>query len=211
MVLRGARPTGRTGAGGQPPVGEPRPARARADRRGRRAGRHRARPRLGVHKATASRLVATLAERGLVERDPVTEKYRLGFGLIRLAGAAMAGLDLVRTARPILEDLAERTRETVNLGVLSGDARRLRRPGRRHALDRGGELGRAPHAAALPRRTARSCWRSCDDAERERLPRRAARARHARHDHRPGGAPRAAGRDPPRAGTRRRWRSWRRV
>src|SRR2546427_3672490 len=78
--------------------------------------------RLGVHKATASRLVATLAERGIVERDPVTEKYRLGFGLIRLAGAAMAGLDLVRTARPVLEELADRTRETVNLGVLSGDA-----------------------------------------------------------------------------------------
>lgn len=78
--------------------------------------------RLGVHKATASRLVATLAERGLVERDPASEKYRLGFGLIRLAGAAMASLDLVRTARPIIEDLAERTRETVNLGVVSGDA-----------------------------------------------------------------------------------------
>jgi DNA-binding IclR family transcriptional regulator len=77
--------------------------------------------RLDVHKATASRLIATLSERGIVERDPVTEKYRLGFGLIRLAGAAMAGLDLVRTARPVLEELAERTRETVNLGVLSGD------------------------------------------------------------------------------------------
>jgi DNA-binding IclR family transcriptional regulator len=77
---------------------------------------------LDVHKATASRLIATLAERGLLERDPLTEKYRLGFGLIRLAGAAMAGLDLVRTAHPILEGLAERTRETVNLGVLSGDA-----------------------------------------------------------------------------------------
>src|SRR5438477_6874935 len=68
--------------------------------------------RLGVHKATASRLVATLAERGLVERDPVTEKHRLGFGLIRLAGAAMASLDLVRQARPILEELADATRET---------------------------------------------------------------------------------------------------
>lgn len=77
--------------------------------------------RLGVHKATASRLAATLAERGLVERDPMTDKYRLGFGLIRLAGAAMAGMDLVSTSRSILEDLAERTRETVNLGVFSGD------------------------------------------------------------------------------------------
>lgn len=78
--------------------------------------------RLGVHKATASRLVATLAERGMVERDPITEKYRLGFGLIRLAGAAMASMDLVRIARPMLEELADRTHETVNLGVLSGDA-----------------------------------------------------------------------------------------
>jgi IclR family acetate operon transcriptional repressor len=78
--------------------------------------------RLGVHKATASRLIATLAERGMVERDPVTEKYRLGFGLIRLAGAAMASMDLVRTARPVLEDLADKTRETVNLGVLSSDS-----------------------------------------------------------------------------------------
>ena len=78
--------------------------------------------RLDVHKATASRLVATLAERGMVERDPITEKYRLGFGLIRLAGAAMASMDLVRIARPLLEDLADRTRETVNLGVLSSDA-----------------------------------------------------------------------------------------
>jgi DNA-binding IclR family transcriptional regulator len=78
--------------------------------------------RLGVHKATASRLVATLAERGLLERDPVTEKYRLGFGLIRLAGAAMASLDIVRAAHPIVDDLADRTHEAVNLGVLSGDA-----------------------------------------------------------------------------------------
>jgi IclR family transcriptional regulator, acetate operon repressor len=78
--------------------------------------------RLGVHKATASRLVATLAEHRLVERNPVTDKYRLGFGLIHLAGSAMAGLDLAREARPVLEELAERTQETINLAVLDGDA-----------------------------------------------------------------------------------------
>ena len=78
--------------------------------------------KLDVHKATASRLIATLAERGFVERDPISEKYRLGFGLISLAGAAVGGNDLVRAARPILDDLAERTHETVNLGVLSGES-----------------------------------------------------------------------------------------
>lgn len=77
--------------------------------------------RLGVHKATASRLVATLAEHALVERNPATDKYRLGFGLVRLATAAATGLDLVRQARPVLERLAEETRETVNLAVLDRD------------------------------------------------------------------------------------------
>jgi DNA-binding IclR family transcriptional regulator len=76
---------------------------------------------LGVHKATASRLAATLAAGGLIERDPATDRYRLGFGLIRLVGAAMASIDLVRMAHPILEELAERTHETVNIGVLSGN------------------------------------------------------------------------------------------
>ena len=78
--------------------------------------------KLGVHKATASRLIATLAERGFVERDPVSEKFRLGYGLISLAGAAVGGNDLVRAARSILDELAERTTETVNLGVPSGDS-----------------------------------------------------------------------------------------
>jgi IclR family transcriptional regulator, acetate operon repressor len=76
--------------------------------------------RLGVHKATASRLVATLAGGSLVERDRATDKYRPGFGLVRLATTALADLDLVRQARPVLERLAEDTQETVNLAVLDG-------------------------------------------------------------------------------------------
>src|SRR5438876_11288382 len=73
--------------------------------------------RLGVHKATASRLVATLAEHGLVERNPVTDKYRLGFGVVLLAVVVTGGLDLVRPAQPVLVWLAEGTSESV---ILSG-------------------------------------------------------------------------------------------
>jgi IclR family acetate operon transcriptional repressor len=76
--------------------------------------------RLGVHKATASRLVSTLAEAGLVERAPGTDTYRPGFGLVRLATTALADLDVARQARPVLELLAEETQETVNLAVLEG-------------------------------------------------------------------------------------------
>jgi DNA-binding IclR family transcriptional regulator len=79
-------------------------------------GRH-----LGVHKATASRLAATLADHGLLDRDVVGGRYRLGFGILRLAAAAVADVDLMMLGRPVEEELAEETRETVNLGVRSGD------------------------------------------------------------------------------------------
>ena len=86
---------------------------------------------------------------GPVERDPVTEKYRLGFGLIRLAGAAMAGLDLVRTAQPHPGGPRRAHARDREPRRPLGRRRRLRRPGRGHALDRQRQLGRAQHAAAL--------------------------------------------------------------
>ena len=105
--------------------------------------------RLDVHKATASRLVSTLAERGLLERDPVNEKYRLGFGLVRLAGAAMAGLDIVREAHPVLEGLAERTRETVEPRRHLRGLRGVHRSGHGYPLGGRRELDRSQDAAAL--------------------------------------------------------------
>ena len=77
--------------------------------------------RLEVHKSTVFRLLSTLQEHGLVEQNPTTEKYRLGYGLVRLAGAVVAELDLARAARSVLEELAVRTGETVNLAILQGD------------------------------------------------------------------------------------------
>ncbi len=50
--------------------------------------------RLGLHKSTASRLLATLQKRGLVEQDDETGKYRLGLVVIRLAERAERTLDL---------------------------------------------------------------------------------------------------------------------
>jgi DNA-binding IclR family transcriptional regulator len=75
---------------------------------------------LGIHKSTAFRLLTTLEQRGLVEQHVETQKYRLGFALVRLAGAVRAGLDLTRSARPVCEWLSEHTGETVNIAVLEG-------------------------------------------------------------------------------------------
>ena len=74
---------------------------------------------LGVHKSTAFRLVATLEGHRLVEQTVDRGKYRLGVGLLRLAGATTARLDLVQEARPVCRQLAADTGETVNIAVLS--------------------------------------------------------------------------------------------
>ena len=41
--------------------------------------------RIGLHKSTVSRILATLEQAGYVERDPVGGRFRLGLGLIGLA------------------------------------------------------------------------------------------------------------------------------
>ena len=75
---------------------------------------------LGVHKSTVSRLLSTLAAHGLAEQLPDRGRYRLGVGVLRLAGATRSQLDVVRQTRPIAVELAARTGETVNLVILSG-------------------------------------------------------------------------------------------
>ena len=77
---------------------------------------------LDVHKSTAFRLVATLESHGLVEQTEDRGKYRLGVGLLRLAGATTARLDVVQEARSICRKLAADTRETVNIAVLADRA-----------------------------------------------------------------------------------------
>jgi DNA-binding IclR family transcriptional regulator len=74
---------------------------------------------LGVHKSTAFRLVATLESHGMVEQNEDRGKYRLGVGVLRLAGATTARLDVVQEARPICRKLAADSGETVNIAVLS--------------------------------------------------------------------------------------------
>ena len=74
---------------------------------------------LGVHKSTAFRLIAALERRGLVEQNEDRGKYRLGVGILRLAGATTARLDVVQEARPLARALATETGETVNIAVLS--------------------------------------------------------------------------------------------
>ncbi|GGC89345.1 IclR family transcriptional regulator [Tersicoccus solisilvae] len=76
--------------------------------------------RIGVHKSTVSRVLANLEAEDLVERDPVTRRFRLGVGIIAVAGPLLARLEVRRVAYPVLNGLAERTRETAALMVWDG-------------------------------------------------------------------------------------------
>ena len=75
---------------------------------------------LGVHKSTASRLLAALDRRELVTQDTARGKFRLGVGIVRLAGAASRRLDVVQEGRPVCRALAQEVGETVNLAIMSG-------------------------------------------------------------------------------------------
>jgi DNA-binding IclR family transcriptional regulator len=70
----------------------------------------------GMNRSTAWRLLRTLEHHGLVDRDPVTQRYTVGYGAIAVA-AGVTDDALVRRVRPLLADLAVRAGESVTLAV----------------------------------------------------------------------------------------------
>lgn len=76
---------------------------------------------LGVHKSTVSRLVSVLEARGLVEQISARGKYVIGFGVVRLAGAATGRMDLAKLGRATCQSLADELGETVNIAIVDTD------------------------------------------------------------------------------------------
>ncbi|MGO2533209.1 MULTISPECIES: IclR family transcriptional regulator [Micrococcaceae] len=75
---------------------------------------------VGLHKSSISRILATLEQERIVERDELSRKFRLGMGLIAVAGPLLANLDVRRIAYPVLQELAEATGETAALNIWDG-------------------------------------------------------------------------------------------
>jgi DNA-binding IclR family transcriptional regulator len=73
--------------------------------------------RAGLNPSTVSRLLATLAAAGLVERVAESGRYRLGLRLVQLGNVVLGRLDLRETARPRLQQLSETTGETTTLSA----------------------------------------------------------------------------------------------
>lgn len=75
---------------------------------------------VGLHKSSVSRMIATLEEDDLVERDPASKRIRLGPGLLSLVAPLLGTVRVVDTALPQLGDLAQRCGETISISVWDG-------------------------------------------------------------------------------------------
>ncbi|NIQ39244.1 MAG: helix-turn-helix domain-containing protein [Proteobacteria bacterium] len=84
-------------------------------------------PELGVteisrilksHKSSVFRVLRTLVSTGFVEKNPQTNKYRLGLKLVELGNRILDHYDLRDHAGPFMEALAKKTKEIIHLSIL---------------------------------------------------------------------------------------------
>lgn len=73
---------------------------------------------LGIAKASLLRILRTLEDEGVVRRDG--ERYFLGARVLDFSHGYLRGLELTGVARPLMEDLAHRTGQTISLAVRDG-------------------------------------------------------------------------------------------
>ena len=106
----------------------------------------------GINASTVSRVLATLLDAGLVEREPGGQRWQLGLRLVHLGNAALARLDLRDLARPLLEQLVRETGETATLSLpAQGEGVTVDFAPSPHSVSSRAEIGRASvaHATAV--------------------------------------------------------------
>lgn len=76
--------------------------------------------RVDLPKSTVARILAALESEEAVTQVGIGGEYRLGEGLLDIAGATQPGRNLVATARPHLIDLCDEAGEVAGVSVLDG-------------------------------------------------------------------------------------------
>lgn len=76
---------------------------------------------LGVNKSSAYRLLSTLEERGFVEQESASGKYKLGMKMAQFRTKVLDGMELRDISQPFLKRLTERTNEASSICVLSNN------------------------------------------------------------------------------------------
>ena len=73
---------------------------------------------LEIHKSTVYRLLDTLKFRGYLEKNEDNHKYIAGINLFELSSKVLNDIDSRIRVRPYLEELMQKTKETIHLGIL---------------------------------------------------------------------------------------------
>lgn len=70
---------------------------------------------LDMHNSTCFTILRTMVVEGVLEFDPDTKTYRIGVGLLKLLGAALADNKRIAAVKPLLQGIARRHRVTATL------------------------------------------------------------------------------------------------
>lgn len=98
--------------------------------------------RVGLHKSTVHRLLASLEGKGFIIRDPASEKYKLGYRVWELSANLMQSDDMSVVLLPEMERLRDVVGETISLYVRDGHERiRIQAVQSRQAVRRVAPIG----------------------------------------------------------------------
>jgi DNA-binding IclR family transcriptional regulator len=76
---------------------------------------------LNISSNKLFRLLATLEEKGLVERDGMKGVYRLGLSAFEMAQHILQSASLIRLSHPVMEELARKHDEAIYITVMNND------------------------------------------------------------------------------------------
>jgi IclR family acetate operon transcriptional repressor len=74
----------------------------------------------GLSKSTVHRLANALADADYLIRNDTTKKFKLGYRILRITSFLMNNNEVKEVARPYLEEISKKARETVHLVQLDG-------------------------------------------------------------------------------------------
>lgn len=77
--------------------------------------------KLGMNKTSVFRLMATFENRGYVEREEQTGRYRLGLSAYEIGQKMISRMSMLRHARPVMERLVRERGESVYLALRRDD------------------------------------------------------------------------------------------
>lgn len=138
----------------------------------------------GLGSSTTSRLLSTLERLDMVERDPVSNLYRLSLGILPLAATATNRHPVHRAARMVLQDLATRTGLGANVAVRRDSELMFLCNFEGHRAPK--SYTQAGHTAPLHATSIGKCLPHRPHAQgAPQAASRAARGTHRLHDHQP--------------------------